>query len=121
MQCKDQSGFLFAHQCTEAAETECVRCGRAVCARHTRLQGAETLCIPCQREQGPPPPEAARGGDGFPVQAAGAVDPLTRDPFWFAHLHLPADQYSAADLALFDPEPDAEWHAAGFEDDFDGS
>ena len=49
MTCQERSGFLFAHACDRAVARCCTRCGKAICAEHTRMAEDGYTCISCLR------------------------------------------------------------------------
>ena len=49
MTCQERSGFLFAHACDRAVAWSCTRCGKAICAEHTRMAEDGYTCISCLR------------------------------------------------------------------------
>mgnify|MGYP000849204619 CR=1 FL=1 len=128
--CRETAGFLFSHPCRNPATGKCDRCGKPICAEHTRP------------EPGPPRVEPPPPG-GWPAETGVVCIGCTRriaveqgrqqefagrqaDPFFYAwsvfpdyHSYRATRPYSEADQAAFAAEETLE--SAEFEKDWGAS
>ena len=110
MRCKETSGVLFSHPCSEEATQSCVRCNKPICERHMRYHQDKPHCVGCVRQMGQ---EERRAGQDQTSRR------FVDDPYFFYYYSRPgaSDGYSDDDFDLFDGSDDAAALAYATEDD----
>lgn len=49
--CRETAGVLFKHPCKENAISQCARCHKPICARHTLGPSGQPTCVDCLRKE----------------------------------------------------------------------
>jgi hypothetical protein len=81
MSCQERSGFLFAHACDRPVAWSCTRCGKAICAEHTRMAEDGYTCITCLRLV---QDEQSKEREEQEKKAEGDDTSTTDDPYFYA-------------------------------------
>jgi hypothetical protein len=111
-QCKERSGFLFAHACDQPSTSLCSECGKPVCHQHTRVTVQGDCCIGCAKKV--VAAEEARAGGA-------RSERYDNDPYWYAERSYAGyHYYDERDRRAFDRR-ERSTDRERFEDDFDGS
>lgn len=95
MRCKETSGVLFAHPCSQDSTMSCTVCNKPICERHMRYKADKPACITCVRADLQQAREQGR-------RVAGGYE---RDPFFFHYygpMGRPGSSYADDDFELFD-------------------
>jgi hypothetical protein len=115
MMCEERAGFLFARACDQMSVWSCGRCGKPICAAHTRTTAEGQACITCARAV--QTEEQARAQDQQTTEdTSGTRYTDTDDPYFYrsgsgssgSREHYDADDRKAFDSSA-NQEPEGSW------------
>lgn len=98
--CAVKRGIVALRDCGNEASDACATCARAICREHTKIRGAELLCVECfargERENEQRPGTSAAAKPATAKNAPAAAEESWEDaswPYYYRHGYYTTSYY----------------------------